>query len=863
MVSDCRQTIYDVLSDAAGRAPDVPAILAPGRAPLSYAQLLDRVRRTAALLRRHGLGAGDRVALVARNGPDAAAAFLALACSCACAPLDPACTAQEFASSLANLRIGALMVEDGLDTAAVAEARSLGLPVMPLTAVDDVSPGTPPPSPQPAEVALALHTSGTTGRPRAVPLTHANICACARATVDWLRLSPEDRCLNIMPLFHVHGLLTAVFASLAAGGSVVCTPGLRPESFLDWVAEFRPTWYTAGPALHHAVLAALSERPEAARDCGFRFVRSAAAPLPPSLMQAMERAFGVPVIESYGMTEAAPQITSNPLPPGVRKPGSAGLPAGTQVTILDRDRRPLPAGRPGEIAIRGPSVVAGYEGDAQANADAFADGWLLTGDLGYLDADGYLFITGRIKETINRGGELVSPREVDEALLQHADVEEAAAFGVAHPTLGEDVAAAVRLRAGSHVAPAELRAFAARLLAPMKVPSRIAIVDAIPKGPSGKVQRLALAEQLHAQLQPAYAPPRTAAERRMARIWRRALDVRRVGRHDDFFALGGTSLSAMRVLSGIERQFGARLEPASLFTHPMLADLAALAVSEERRADTPVSETGQLVRVAAGGRLPPLVMVSLGFGWEVHSLARHLDAGQPVYTLRLAPLADRPAASANLTERLAEQLAGTLQRDLPGGPCVIAGGCAAGLVAFETARRLRAAGRPVPLLALFDVDFPPPLALPYPLNLWLVRWPLVWRRLVRRGARKAGAALRETLGGWLGHLLTRRPDDDACGPDARCIGLYGRERGNLWRYRPRAYDARVALFVAGGGPLPAGDGRLRWRRVISGPVEVHRIPGEHEQALREPHVGATARALQAAILRAARPSAGSGLRNLE
>ncbi len=409
MASDGGQTIYDVLSGAADRAPDAPAILAPGRAPLSYAQLLDRIHRTGALLSRHGLGAADRVALVARNGPDAAAAFLSLACACACAPLDPACTSPEFAFALGNLRVRALMVEDGLDTAAVLEARALGLPAIPLTAAETAPPGAPAPGTRPSDVALALHTSGTTGRPRAVPLTHANICACARATVDWLRLTPEDRCLNIMPLFHVHGLLTAVFASLAAGGSVVCAPGLRPESFSDWVASFRPTWYTASPALHHAVLGALSERPGAARDCAFRFVRSAAAPLPPTLMAALERAYGVPVIESYGMTEAAPQITSNPLPPGVRKPGSAGLPAGAQVAILGDDRRPLPPGRPGEIAIRGPSVVAGYEGDAAANADAFAGGWLRTGDLGYLDADGYLFITGRIRETINRGGELVEP----------------------------------------------------------------------------------------------------------------------------------------------------------------------------------------------------------------------------------------------------------------------------------------------------------------------------------------------------------------------------------------------------------------------------------------------------------------------
>lgn len=295
-----------------------------------------------------------------------------------------------------------------------------------------------------------------------------------------------------------------------------------------------------------------------------------------------------------------------------------------------------------------------------------------------------------------------------------------------------------------------------------------------------------------------------------------------------------------------------RLPPATLFARPTLADLAALAAAEERRSEAAGSETGHLVRLAAGGRLPPLVMVSLGLGWDVHGLTRHLDGEQPVYVLCPRSPGRAPARSAALTERIAEQLAATLQNDLPGAACVLAGGCGDGLVAFETARRLLAAGRRVPLLALFDVDFPPWLPLPYPLDLWLVRWPLLWDRMRRLSACKALGLVAESVGAWVRRLLSGSPAvDDAGTPDLLRAHLYCRERGNLWHYRPRPYDGRVAIFLTGADRKSLFDGRrLRWRGFIRGPVEVHRIPGDHERSLHEPHVGTTARILQAAIRRA-------------
>ena len=289
----------------------------------------------------------------------------------------------------------------------------------------------------------------------------------ARNIAQSLELTASDRCLNVMPLFHVHGLVGALLSSISSGASVVCCPGFVAPKFFEWVDEFRPTWYTAVPTIHQSVVARASKP----QSHSFRFIRSCSSALAPSLMEEMESAFGVPVIEAYGMTEAAHQMASNPLPPGKRKPGSVGIAAGPEIAIMD-----------GEVAVRGPNI--------------HTDGWFRTGDQGYLDEEGYLFLTGRTKEIINRGGEKIAPREIDEVLLLHPSVAQAIAFAVPDPSLGEVVAAAVVLRSGSIVTDRELREFAAQHLADFKVPAKILFVDEIPKGPTGKIQRIGLAAKL-------------------------------------------------------------------------------------------------------------------------------------------------------------------------------------------------------------------------------------------------------------------------------------------------------------------------------------------------------------------------------
>ncbi len=500
-------TVSDLLRKGADAAP---AIGAPGRPWLTHGGLRALAANTVASLNAMGIGRDDRVALVIPNGPAAASSFVTIACGATTAPLNPAYKADEFAFYLGDLNAKALVIQAGVDSPAREAAAARGIPIVDLVVETDgpagafslvaptgmagqaMSPGTAGAQDQ----ALVLHTSGTTSRPKIVPLRHINVTASAYHIGATLALSPDDVCLNIMPLFHIHGLIAATLASLAAGGSVSCTPGFNAFRFFSWFSEVRPTWYTAVPTMHQTILE-LAPRNKAALEAGrLRFVRSSSSSLPGPVMTAMEAAFGVPVIESYGMTEASHQMASNPLPPRSRFPGCVGIAAGPEVAIMDEEGAILPAGGLGEVVIRGRNVTAGYENNPAANASAFTNGWFRTGDQGIIDTDGYLRLTGRLKELINRGGEKVSPLEVDEILMDHPAVAQCLTFAMPHAKLGEEVAAAVVLREGAAAKDTELRDFCGERLAGFKVPRKIVFLSEIPKGATGKLQRIGLAEKL-------------------------------------------------------------------------------------------------------------------------------------------------------------------------------------------------------------------------------------------------------------------------------------------------------------------------------------------------------------------------------
>jgi acyl-CoA synthetase (AMP-forming)/AMP-acid ligase II len=497
---------------------DAVAISAPGRDPLSHAQLRALVGRTIARLNSLGIGRNDRVAIVLANGPEMASCFIAAACGVATAPLNPAYRHDEFEFYLGDLNARALIVEHDSNSPAIAAAARLGvriLDLVPGTAAGDfelrprdaagaaavavvaegaaTSRGGPA---EPDDVSMVLHTSGTTSRPKIVPLSQRNLCASATHIARTLRFVPGDRGLNIMPLFHIHGLIAGVLAPLAAGSRVFCTPGFNALKFFAWMDEAAPTWYTAVPTMHQAILTRAGKNAEVIARHPLRFIRSSSSSMPPQVIRELEQVFGAPLIESYGMTEATHQMASNPLPPAPRKPGSVGVAAGPEIAIMDDAGALLPSGSTGEIVIRGPNVTAGYENNPKANAEAYTNGWFRTGDQGVLDGEGYLSLTGRLKEIINRGGEKVSPREVDEILMDHAAVAQVVCFGMPHAKLGEEVAAAVVLREGQQASERELQDFVARRVADFKVPRKILFMDEIPKGATGKLQRIGLAAKL-------------------------------------------------------------------------------------------------------------------------------------------------------------------------------------------------------------------------------------------------------------------------------------------------------------------------------------------------------------------------------
>ena len=486
---------------------DAPAIGTPGRPWLSHGALRELCARTVAALNAMGVGRNDRVAIVLPNGPEMAAAFICIAAGATTAPLNPAYRADEFDFYLSDLNAKCLVIQQGMESPARAAAAARGIPVVELepgeagagdfTLLPTIS-GTPahPGLAHADDIALVLHTSGTTSRPKIVPLRHINVTASAYHIGEGLALKPDDVCLNIMPLFHIHGLIAAVLSSLAAGASVSCTPGFNAFKFFSWFDEVRPSWYTAVPTMHQALLGLAARNKDIIARSRLRFVRSSSASLPPQVMTELESVFGVPVLEAYGMTEAAHQMACNPLPPAPHYPGSVGIAAGPEIAIMDDDGNLLPAEALGEIVIRGRNVTAGYDSNPDANAKAFTNGWFRTGDQGRLDAAGYLRLTGRLKEIINRGGEKISPLEVDEILMDHPAVAQVVTFGMPHAKLGEDVAAAVVLREGATVNEHELRAFCGERLAPFKVPRKIVFLAEIPKGATGKLQRIGLAEKL-------------------------------------------------------------------------------------------------------------------------------------------------------------------------------------------------------------------------------------------------------------------------------------------------------------------------------------------------------------------------------
>ena len=840
--------LYELLKFRAEQNPEAIALLAPDRKPLNYRSLYVHVEKVAKWLNGFGITRNDRVAIVLPNGPEMATAFLGVASSATSAPLNPAYRASEFDFYLSDLNTKALLIWNGFDSPAREVAQAREIPILEISVNSDGEAGVfsfveggrgvagKADFATPSDVALVLHTSGTTSRPKIVPLTHKNICISAHNIQEILQLTNEDRCLNVMPLFHIHGLMAAVLSSLSAGASVVCTPGFQADPFFGWLSYFRPTWYTAVPTMHQTVLSRIQADPDPVVNSSLRFLRSSSSSLPPQVMKGLEDAFNAPMIEAYGMTEASHQMASNPLPPLQRKPGTVGIAAGPEIRIMDEAGNFLSEGEAGEIVIRGENVTIGYENNPKANESAFTNGWFCTGDQGVMDVDGYLRITGRLKEIVNRGGEKIAPREVDEALLDHPDVAQAVAFAMPHPTLGEDLAAAVVLRGNSKTTEKELREFAFSKLADYKVPSQIVIVNEIPKGPTGKLQRIGLAEKLASNMKAEYVQPRNSFEETLAGIWAEVLKLGRVGIRDNFFSLGGDSLSAVSVTLSIEKLVDKKLHPSILFRAPTIEQLSSFLKSDHS------DNESYLVSMQPDGNKKPIFLVP-GHGGDVFTfveLARLLGPDQPVYVFRFPEPARQDNEVANLMLKgMAASYIKEMRALQPEGPYLLCGFCYGGELAFEMAQQLRAMGESAVLVGIIYAYLP--------------------------GSIRSAPGFVQKIRYHFGQLLDREPKD-------RLAYLAERSRNVLEKmsrkfvpsvtrrmtqtlqittgYFPMYYPGKITLFR----PLEQAAGlyhdpKMGWNG-LAADMDVYEVPGNRISIFKEPNVRILAQQLKESLERA-------------
>jgi acyl-CoA synthetase (AMP-forming)/AMP-acid ligase II/thioesterase domain-containing protein len=835
------------------------------------------VEKTVGGLNRIGIGRNDRVVLVLPTGPEMAAACLAVMAGATCSPLNPAYGAEELHFFLGDLKAKLVITSSGCDSPVRRVAHARGVPCAELSPVAGAPAGlftfgpvgSPVSAPAvfagPDDVALTLHTSGTTSRPKLAPLTHRDLCAAAHLIRTTLELTPGDRCLNVMPLFHLHAL-SILLASMAAGASVYCPPPFDETQFFRWYDELRPTWYSAAPTLHQAILGQARAHHDLIARSPLRFIRSISAALPPSVLTEMEQVFHAPVIEAYGLTETPSQVASNPIPPGKRKVGSVGLAMGPETAIMDRDGRLFPAGQVGEVVIRGPHVLRAYENNPEANAASFRDAWFR-----YFDHEGYLFIQGRLKEVISRGGEKISPLEIEGALYEHPAIAQAAAFAVPHARLGEDLMAAVVLREGAAATEWEIRTFVANRLASFKVPRRVLIREELPRSSTGKLQRSRLAEQLGlAGNGPPPAGttgrgvPRSALEESLAHLFAEILRLPAVGIDDDFYGSGGDSLAATLLHHRIAKEFGRPLPRAALFGEVSVARLAEILGNPPAENTEPT-----LVQIQPLGWAPPFFCVH-GLGGEVHSfaaLARHLVPDQPLFGFR-TPAEDGYLRPFSQIETMATHYVAEMRRVQPEGPYHLGGYSMGAVVAFEMCQQLRAQGQRAALLVLIDQSTPvlpsrhpgrtgPGYVVEFLANLPLwVRDELLYpttKGFLVRLMRQLRVARRKISGSWSSDTPTSSGTQIASRFDVSRIseqfrGVLEAHDVAVQKYVPRPYPGPATLIRARTRPLfrPHGDD-LGWGRYVQGGLEVIRVPGNHDSILKEPHVGVLARMIKKLI----------------
>jgi acyl-CoA synthetase (AMP-forming)/AMP-acid ligase II/thioesterase domain-containing protein/acyl carrier protein len=819
-------------------ARDGPALLAPGRSELAWPAFLGLLRQARTCLGASGIRPGDAVALALPEGPEAVVVLLGVMHAAWAAPVNAALTGAEWREALTRLRARLVITLEGSAVAAVAEevAAHLQIPLMALKWQPDAAgrvdwempcAGLPAATAEPvytAEPGLLLFTSATTDRPKLVPLPLRKIEAMVAGMRTTLPEADAGRVLLITPLYHLQGILS-VLHQTASGGTLIATPGFRGDAFGDWIKTFAPTQFTVNPTLCRALLD-LCRKDAALRDAcrSLRFLTCAGARLPEALRDEWSATIGVPLIEGYGLTEVG-RVTMTPLDVRQHRAGSVGVCCGPETAIMDANGTLLPLGQEGEIVLRGETVFEGYAHDPAATAAAFRHGWFHTGDLGRMDADGFLYLTGRIKEMINRGGEKILPYEVEDALARHPAVAEAAVFGYPHARLGEDVAAGVVTR--EPVSAPALRGFLAERLAAYKLPRRILFLDAIPKGATGKPQRARLAELLGlaptTPVEDRAAAPLDDVEAPLAAIWSRLLGLPTIHREDDFFLLGGDSLLAVELCLDVEQQWGYRLQESDLVTSATLADVAR----RIREAKTAAPQAAAVFAFRADGRGTPLFLLPYFVGnvFAYGPFFRHLQTARPLYVLRPCV---REAEYATLEDVAALYLE-PLRAARPTGPYLLGGYSLGGVFAFEMARRLIRAGEHVEGVVLLD-------SLPGVLPL-ATRSVYTLRKYARRPIGDVLGQFRTKVATGLSRLRQR-----ALSPP----GQPGWDQAALWRnWRPEPQPMRALLVWCASDPECVGRPAMaaKWRALVGQELQVCPVPGTHETVMTEPVVREVAAAV--------------------
>lgn len=721
-------TLVHLLKLFAQNKPAALAIIAPNVSPLTYFNLLTLIEQVHNSLSTFGLSRHSRIASVLPNIPEAATAFLAISAGCTFAPINPSYTKDEFEFYLSSLNVDALITLEGFDSPVRQVAKKLHIPLLECVPVPEKGAGyfyligktglttghfdyaTA------LDTLMLLNTSGSTGAPKIVPIQQQAFCYTLAANSIHRNLNSKDRCLNVLPLFHLQGLLVVAYP-LSAGGSCVYAGSFEPERFIAYLKEFDPSFYVGTPIIHQSILKKALQTDNFHKNPSLRFFSSSAAPLPITDIQALESLFGVPLIESYGMTETL-TISSNPLPPMVRKPGSVGKAVDNQITIVNVDdiHQVFPVDAIGEIVVQSPWLMAGYINNDQANKSAFCTKGFRTGDLGYFDEEGYLFITGRVKEIINRGGEKISPLEVDHVLLTHPAIKEALCFPVPHPTLGENIAAIVVTEDNVRIDPETLRQFVRQKLAEFKVPYRILIEDHLPKGLTGKIQRHTMASYfverlaIHDNKVNERDVVLTSLQKSLLIIWKSILKNKVISIHDNFFELGGDSLRVIEICQIVALQLGREIPVRLFFKTPTIVAIAQFLEGEKTLASA-MQITNYLVQLQQGHSNKPLLVIipgGLGSDNEIlvfAKLTQLLPTDLTVLCFNMRML-DSKITIPSKINKIASLFLKELLAHAQGRPFHLLGECLAAGLAYEMAQQATRSNQKLKSLILLDPQYP-------------------------------------------------------------------------------------------------------------------------------------------------------------